>query len=346
MARERRICATMPHHFQMAATDEDYRTRRRQIEQFTRTARIAPQSRVATIPVVVHVLYHDEAENLSLAQVQSQIDVLNRDFRGHNEDRNTLPAVFAKDIGDARIEFALARRDPRGQPSDGITRTRTAVVEFPYDGSASATAQLDAMIKLAPAGVAAWPRDDYLNLWVCPLGGGLLGYAQFPGGAAATDGVVIRSTAFGTVGNVMPHYDLGRTCVHEVGHWFNLLHIWGDDGDGCRNSDSIADTPNQGGPNEGTPVFPVISCGNGPDGDMFMNYMDYVDDAAMVLFTRGQVERMDAALAGPRAPLLVSAGLVAPGTEAAGGSPVQRGSDLLLAFAPPGQKIFDGVNWI
>lgn len=345
MDRVRRICATMPHHFQMAASDEDYRTRRRRIEQFTRTIRIAPRSQVATIPVVVHVLYHDDADNLSIAQVHSQIDVLNRDFRGRNEDRSRLPPAFARTAGDPLIEFALARRDPQGQPTDGITRTHTSVIEFPYDGSASATAGLDTLIKLAPTGVPAWPRDDYLNLWVCPLGGGLLGYAQFPGGAPATDGVVIRSTAFGTVGNVMPHYDLGRTCVHEVGHWFNLLHIWGDDGDGCRNSDSIADTPNQGGPNEGLPVFPVISCGNGPDGDMFMNYMDYVDDAAMVLFTRGQVERMNAALAGPRAPLLVSGGLEESGSDAARAR-AHRGSDLLLAFAPAGQKIFDGVGWV
>jgi pregnancy-associated plasma protein-A len=148
-------------------------------------------------------------------------------------------------------------------------------------------------------GVDAWPSDAYLNLWVCSLGGGLLGYAQFPGGPAATDGVVILNKAFGTTGTATAPFDLGRTAVHEVGHWLNLRHIWGDTED-CSGTDFVADTPNAQHPNFGKPSFPHISCSNGPSGDMFMNYMDYVDDDSMVMFTAGQVARMRTALDGPR----------------------------------------------
>ena len=128
----------------------------------------------------------------------------------------------------------------------------------------------------------AWPSAQYLNLWVCPLAGGLLGYAQFPGGPAATDGVVILHSAFGINGTAAAPFNLGRTATHEIGHWLNLNHIWGDDGTGCSGTDNVADTPNQGGPNYGAPTFPHLSCSNGPNGDLFVNYMDYVDDRAIV----------------------------------------------------------------
>ena len=158
----------------------------------------------------------------------------------------------------------------------------------------------DAVKSAATGGADAWPADQYLNLWVCRLAGGLLGYAQFPGGPAATDGVVVTHTGFGTTGTAAAPFDRGRTTVHEVGHWLNLRHIWGDDFGGCGGSDLVADTPNQGGSNVGVPTFPTVSCANGPNGDMFMNYMDYVDDVAMVMFSAGQVTRMQAALDGPR----------------------------------------------
>ena len=135
----------------------------------------------------------------------------------------------------------------------------------------------------------------YLNIWVCQLSGGLLGYAQFPGGPPKTDGVVITHTGFGTKGTASKPFHLGRTATHEIGHWLNLRHIWGDTED-CSGSDLVADTPNAEGPNFGTPSFPKISCNNGPNGDMFMNYMDYVDDEAMFMFTSQQSERMRATL--------------------------------------------------
>jgi hypothetical protein len=130
----------------------------------------------------------------------------------------------------------------------------------------------------------------------------LLGYAQFPGGPAATDGVVILNSAFGTIGTAAAFapYNHGRTASHEVGHWLNLRHIWGDDGGGCTGDDLVADTPNAAGPNFGKPAFPRVTCNNGPNGDLFMNYMDYTDDDSMFMFTAGQVARMQACLDGDR----------------------------------------------
>ena len=172
-----------------------------------------------------------------------------------------------------------------------MTRTQTSHDSFGSD---------DEVKFDSSGGSDAWPRDEYLNIWVCQLSGGLLGYAQFPGGPAETDGVVITHTGFGTTGTAAAPFDQGRTATHEIGHWLNLRHIWGDDGTGCSGSDFVDDTPNQGGGNTGKPTFPTISCNNGPNGDMFMNYMDYVDDDAMVMFTEGQITRMHACLDGPR----------------------------------------------
>jgi hypothetical protein len=142
-----------------------------------------------------------------------------------------------------------------------------------------------------------------------------LGYAQFPGGPADTDGVVIAYTAFGDTGTAAPPFDKGRTATHEIGHWLNLRHIWGDDcpsSNQCSGSDFVADTPNQECMNYSCPDFPHVSCNNDPNGDMFMNYMDYVDDPCMIMFTKGQSARMDAALAGPRSTILKSDGLDCP----------------------------------
>jgi hypothetical protein len=106
---------------------------------------------------------------------------------------------------------------------------------------------------------------------------------------------VILYTAFGVGGTASPPFHLGRTATHEVGHWLNLRHIWGDTED-CSGSDFVDDTPNAAGPNFGKPSFPSVSCTNGPNGDLFVNYMDYVDDDSMFMFTTQQVARMSATL--------------------------------------------------
>jgi hypothetical protein len=293
-APPRRTCGTMNVHRRLLATDPSYAVARAHSENrawlAARTTR-APRVGEVTIPVVVHIVHNNGEQNISDEQVHSQIAVLNADFTNTNPDGVNIPPHFAHLAASARVRFALATTSPDGSGTTGITRTLTQVLSWGDD---------DAVKSAAQGGEDAWDSARYLNLWVCALGGGLLGYAQFPGGPAATDGVVILHSAFGTNGTAAPPFHLGRTASHEIGHWLNLHHIWGDDGTGCGGTDLVDDTPNQGGPNFGQPVFPHASCNNGPDGDLFMDYMDYVDDAAMFVFTNDQVTRMQTCLDGDR----------------------------------------------
>ena len=286
-----RTCGAMEVHERLLRTVPEYAAARaasetRAWEVEALGAEVA-RTGVTVIPVVVHVVYKTNAQNISDPQIKSQIDVLNRDFRMTNPDISSLPAVFQPLAADARIEFELATSDPQGNQTDGITRTQTNAAGFSND---------DAVKSAASGGADGWPADKYLNLWVCQLTNNLLGYAQFPGGPAATDGVVILHTGFGTTGTAAAPFNLGRTASHEIGHWLNLRHIWGDDGTGCNGDDFVGDTPNQAGANTGMPAFPHATCNNGPNGDLFMNYMDYTDDAGMFMFTSGQVARMQACL--------------------------------------------------
>lgn len=352
-----RHCAMMEHHKYLADTDDTYQRNRRDIERFSANIRLAAvpaRSTVLRIPVVVHVLHHTDEENLSVEQIDSQIAALNRDYRLRNDDGVDVPEQFNELVADTLIEFALAVRDPGGNATTGITRTHTSMEEFPYDQfDRTAIGKLDTFIKHDEFGKTPWPRDDYLNLWVCTIGGGLLGYAAFPGEGASTDGVVINNNAFGSSGTARAPFDLGRTAVHEVGHWLNLLHIWGDDGLACSGSDNVSDTPNQAGSN-GSDVtkdsFPLISCDNGPNGDMFMNYMDYVDDRVMVMFSKGQLDRMNDALEGPRASLAQSKGLVPVVTERVSLGEKSRSIARAVACeAECGNRaelVFDGVSWV
>ena len=290
---KRRQCGTMGAHFRLLEMDPNFRRRQVNLERGTRlrmVSRLAFRTGTTTIPVVVHVVYKKASENISDAQIKSQIAVLNKDYRATNSDKSKVPGAWGGLVTDARVQFALASRDPKGKPTSGITRTKTTRTSF---GTG------DTVKSKASGGENPWPANKYLNIWVCTLQGGLLGYAQFPGGPSKTDGVVILNTAFGTKGTAAAPFNLGRTATHEIGHWLNLRHIWGDTED-CSGSDFVADTPNAEGPNYGKPKFPHVSCSNGPNGDMFMNYMDYVDDAAMFMFTTQQVARMQAVLDGPR----------------------------------------------
>ena len=290
----RRLCGAMEVHQRLLEADPTFRLRQVDLERATARRMTLGEARrpgITTIPVVVHVVYNSASENISAAQIKSQITVLNKDFMAKNPDKSKVPSVWNGLVADAGIQFALAKKDPKGRPTTGITRTKTKRTSFGTGDEVKSTAR---------GGINPWPTSRYLNLWVCTLAGGLLGYAQFPGGPAKTDGVVILNTAFGTKGTATPPFNLGRTATHEIGHWLNLRHIWGDTED-CSGSDFVADTPNAEGPNYGKPQFPHVSCNNGPNGDMFMNYMDYVDDDAMFMFTTQQVARMTASLEGPRA---------------------------------------------
>jgi hypothetical protein len=271
----------------------DFRVRQAELERMCALRMMSgapPRIGVTLIPVVVHVVYNTPDENISLAQIRSQIVALNKDFSATNPDRLRVPAAWKGLVADTRVRFALASKDPDGRPANGVTRTRTSRASFGTGDS----------VKSAETGGAdPWPSAVYLNVWVCTLAGGLLGYAQFPGGPRETDGVVVHNRAFGTKGTASPPFNLGRTTSHEIGHWLNLRHIWGDTED-CSGSDCVADTPNAAGPNYGSPKFPHVSCNNGPNGDMFMNFMDYVNDDSMYMFTPQQVVRMQATLDGPR----------------------------------------------
>jgi len=251
------------------------------------------------VPVVVQVVFNTIAQNISDEQIASQIDCLNSDFNKRNSDLTADTAGSFLDLAaSARIEFKLATLDPAGNPSTGITRTKTDVLEFGDDNGVKCTNS---------GGIDPWPTDKFLNIWVCELQPDLLGYAQFPGGPPETDGVVVNHGGFGTLGTATAPFNLGRTTTHEVGHWFNLLHIWGKQ-DGCSDDDDeVDDTPRQERANYGKPGFPHISCGNGPTGDMFCNFMDYVDDDTMVMFTQGQVERMHSAIEKARSAFLIVA---------------------------------------
>ncbi len=298
---KRRSCGAMAEFHRLLERDPDYRARLVGIEQATqrRIARMnVARLSSLTVPVVVHVVYKDAAHNIPDQQVASQIDVLNADFNANNTDLPQVPAPWKSLVGNARLKFKLASRDPAGTATSGIVRRKSSVASFP---------QNDAVKRSGQGGSDAWDTTRYLNIWVCNLGEGLLGYAQFPGGPADTDGVVIRNTAFGTAGIAAAPFNLGRTTTHEVGHFLNLRHIWGDTED-CSGSDLVSDTPRQQLPNYSEPSFPHVSCNNGPHGDMFVNYMDYVDDKAMFMFTTGQIARMRATLSGPRRSLVTDAG--------------------------------------
>ncbi len=246
-----------------------------------------------TIPVVVHVLYKDSLQNISEAQIASQIDVLNRDYRALNNI--DLPPYFDSLKADVEIEFCLASIDPLGNPTNGITRTSTVGGQlFGFFSPFGEDAKFDSL-----GGKNAWPTNQYLNLWVADLFPGLLGYAQFPGGIANTDGVVITTTAFGTVGNIDPLAPGGRTAVHEIGHWLGLRHIWGDDSDCTTGNDSIMDTPNANAASQQDCNVNLNSCANEDafwgvfdPTDMVQNYMDYSNDTCMGMFTKGQKTRM------------------------------------------------------
>ena len=258
-----------------------------------------PSSRsnaIVTIPVVVHVVYKNNNENISKERILSQIEALNADFRRLNSNKtNAWPQA-----ADVQIEFCLAVQDPFGKHTEGITRTSTTVTSFN-----SAT---DDVKYASRGGVDAWSRDAYLNIWVCEIGGSTLGYAQLPGGTPEKDGIVIDFESFGTTADVLPPFNLGRTTTHEVGHWLNLRHIWG--ASDCSSDDYVDDTPKANRPHYNC-EYGAASCGAK---NMIENYMDYSDDVCMSLFTLGQKNRMQSlfAINGFRYSILSSKGCVQP----------------------------------
>ncbi|NQV52781.1 MAG: T9SS type A sorting domain-containing protein [Flavobacteriales bacterium] len=256
-----------------------------------------------TIPVVVHVLYRLEENNISYDQILSQIEVLNRDFNWQQSDKDLIPEVW-RDLGvAAKFKFKLADRDPDGNFTNGVTRTQTDVENI-------GTEELYYLAHRS--GVEPWTQPFYMNIWVCELKGNSLGFAILPGAKMSErDGIVISPRAFGTMGTAKAPYNMGRTMVHEAGHYFGLRHIWGSDNEKCSSTDYIDDTPKQKAENYGCNNFPSISCNNGPNGDMFMNFMDYSNDVCALLFTKRQVEFMQLVLKTNRRAMFYSNGVTA-----------------------------------
>lgn len=250
------------------------------------------ENTLITIPVVVHVLYHQPNENISDEMVYKQLSILNACFRRQNADTANTPAWFKPFAADCRIEFKLAITDPKKRATSGIVRTYTPVEKWTID---------DDMKFTLKGGDDAWDSEKYLNIWVCNLNR-IIGYASFPGGPAEKDGIVISYSYFGVS---------GKTAVHETGHWLGLKHIWGDEYCG---SDDVDDTPKQGTFTTGCPSGIRTSCSNGSYGDMYMNYMDITSDACTNLFTKGQKARMRALFeeGGERYGLLTSYALQPP----------------------------------
>ncbi|WP_394758250.1 zinc metalloprotease [Flavobacterium sp.] len=250
-----------------------------EIERFTENAMTTGRlvNGKIEIPVVVNVLYRTTAENISITLIQSQIDVLNKDFNALNSDYNQVPALFSGVKANVGISFVL----------DQVIRKST---------TKSSWGTRDAMKKTKQGGLNPTSPTTKLNIWSCTIGGGILGYAQFPGGSSATDGVVIDANYFGVTSSSSSSYpyNLGRTASHEVGHWMNLRHIWGDATCG---SDLVSDTPVHNAANFGVPTYPHYSTCSGTPVEMTMNYMDYTDDRGMYMFSLGQKSRMDAIFA-------------------------------------------------
>jgi len=287
-----RTCASAEKLSALLAADPAVKARRERLENFTadvlRRGGVNDLAKTSiTIPVVVNVIYNTAAENISDAQIQSQIDVLNEDYNKRNADVSGVPSLFKGVVADVGVQFVL---------SSVVRRQSNRQKWAPMDGMKSASG----------GGIDATDPGHKLNMWVCNLGQNLLGYAYYPESVPAPiDGVVVLYSAFGSrakypAGTYIPNYDLGRTATHEVGHWLNLVHIWGDDGGSCAGSDLVDDTPNQADENYRCPAFPSISCNN--SGDMSMNYMDYTYDRCMYMFSKGQQARSLAVLApgGPR----------------------------------------------
>ena len=273
-----RTCASYEVHQQQLKDNPGLAKKMADIEAFTKKVSADPSAYrlvspgVYEIPVVVNVLYRTAAENISAEQIQSQIDVLNADFEGTNSDISLLLSTAFNGVksGNTNIKFVL----------DQVVRKSTTKTGWRTN---------DDMKKSTKGGINPISPTTKLNVWVCTLSNGILGYAQFPGGASATDGVVVLNTAFGNVGTAKAPFNKGRTATHEVGHWLSLRHIWGDATCG---SDLVSDTPTHNASNGGCPTAGHKSTCTGTPVEMTMNYMDYTYDACMYMFSLGQKTRM------------------------------------------------------
>ena len=303
--KSQKKCGTENKRFEALARNPGLIKERQIIEAFTKNwiekddAAKSGQT-VVKIPVVVHVVWRTPDQNISDEQIKSQIDILNKDFRKLNSDANKTPAFFKNLVADVGIEFCLAARDPSGMVTNGITRTKTTVTDI---------GDKDRWFTTIRGGKDPWNNKKYINIWVCEAGEDLYGFAFLPGTAdpLEADGLVISSEYFGSTGTAIASFPnhKGRTTTHEMGHYFNLEHLWGPDDSECEEGDGVADTPVQFEATYDCASYPLKDdCSPTDNGILFFNYMDYVDDECMYMFTEGQKKRMNASLNGFRSTLL------------------------------------------
>ncbi|MES2514198.1 MAG: M43 family zinc metalloprotease [Bacteroidota bacterium] len=299
-------CGTLQHHEYLKQTRPNYENDliqyNQMIDQYLadkaaglNVGKTSSPNVIVTVPVVVHVLYRVAAENISDAQAASQVQVLNDDFARLNTDASKVTQpTFSTVASGAQIRFCLAQRDPSGNSTTGVIHKATTVTTFGTN---------DAVKSSASGGDDPWDVTKYVNIWVCNMGSSLLGYGEFPTGSLSnTWGLVLHYKYTGSGGTAVAPYNLGRTGTHEFGHCFNLYHIWGDDGTACTGSDQCTDTPNQAGEHYGCFAQGSIQtdgCTASSPGVMWMNYMDYTDDACMYMFTAQQCARMEAIVNNP-----------------------------------------------
>jgi len=317
--QEGRCNITMKLHEKMEKENPEYVQNRIELEKFTKNYinNKNVHNEKIIIPVVVHIVHNGDAvgvdENISDAQITSQIEVLNEDFGGTNASFSKVLTEFEPIASKgSNIQFRLAQFDPNGNATTGIVRHN--LNQETWDTKED----IDTIVK--PTTI--WSRDEYLNIWSIKFGGsisGLLGFAQFPGGNSTSDGIVIRPEAIGrapenpydTIGTLSNNpFNGGRTVVHEVGHWLNLFHTWG--GGSCSSSDSVSDTPPQGYSYQGCLSGRLFSCGSS---DAYMTFMSELHDSCMAMFTNGQVMRMEAALNSIRSSIKSSKGIISSISE-------------------------------
>ncbi len=305
-----RECSSYEYQQQLIQNDPSLKASRSAIENFvfqqqssrTSFSARAEEIKTITIPVIVHILYHYPGENISDDLVKSQITALNRDFRKINPDTTKVPEAFKSLAADCRIEFQLATVNATGRATTGIIHKYTPITRWNMDDKIKFSSEM---------GDDAWDAKNYLNIWVGTLDR-LIGYSSVPGDPANKDGIVISNTVFGIIHS--GSYNQGRTAVHEVGHWLGLRHLWGDANCG---DDGVDDTPKQQTFTTGCPSTVRVSCGNAPNGDMYMDYMDFTYDDCLVMFTEGQKQKMRVLFepGGPRYSILLSNGLSIPTIE-------------------------------
>ena len=267
---------------------------RRELNEFRFAPSAITRSTPINIPVVFHVVYRNDEQNITDYQIYDQLAILNRSFNRSNHNLHWVDDEFRHLIADIEIEFCLARTDPNGVPTSGINRIKTEVEEIGrkrFEGNKLAIFFADR------GGVDLWDPNHYLNIWICEIGGNIAGSATFPNLAPypEAEGILMDYRYIGSVGSAIQSspYDGGKTLVHEMGHYFNLFHPWGPGVGGCDTDDEVEDTPLQEGPYFSCQPTSRFSCGST---DIVTNFMDYAEDACLAMFTAGQKERMLASL--------------------------------------------------